>query len=163
MSYTKGDIIREAFSEIGLGAFAYSQRPEDMQTALRRMGMMLAEWEADGVDLGYPLAATPNEDSIADDSEIPLDAIRAVILNLACEIAPNYGKTASRATKVGAKRAKSVLLRNSPVPARLIDYTAVPLGAGHKSTNIITMAVEEPVDGTPALLDYTPIAENLED
>lgn len=144
MAWTKGDIIAEAFAEIGLGAYAYSLQPEDKQTALRRMNLMLAEWEADGIDVGYTVVDTPDDDTFSDDSEINTDAIRAVICSLAVEIAPNYGKTVSRNTASTAKRGKAKALRSSVTPpARKIDYTAVPLGAGHKARRITTMAPEE--------------------
>ena len=133
MSYTKGDIIKEALAEIGLGAFAYSLQPEDKATALRRLNAMLAEWEVDGLKTGYIPTATPGQDRFSDDSLIEDYAVRAVILNLACEIAPNYGKQVSQKTATGAVKGRKIVRReNAEVPSRGFDYTAVPLGAGHK-------------------------------
>lgn len=136
--WTKGEIIKEAFAELGLGAYAYSLQPEDMQTALRRMNLMLAEWDADGINVGYTVVDEPNDDTFTDDSGIGTEFIRGVICSLAVEIAPNYGKTVSRNTASNARRGKAKALRvSAPTPPRKIDYTAVPLGAGNRGQRFI--------------------------
>lgn len=145
MPWTNEDIIKEAFAEIGLGAVAYSLQPEDIQTALRRMNLMLAEWGADGIDVGYTAVDTPDADDFDEDSEINTDAVRAVILNLAIEIAPNYGKQVSTRTLIEAKNGKRRAKRDSiTVPAKVLDNGAIPAGAGHKyrGTTILPSKVD---------------------
>lgn len=134
---TKDDIIKQAFSEIGLGAYSYSLQPEDKQTALSRLDLLMAEWLADGIDIEYL------EGGISGDSGLADANVRAVILNLAVEIAPNFGIQLSPNTIRGAVKAKAIVRRNTlTVPSRVTNTTAIPAGAGHKLRRRINLVQE---------------------
>ena len=133
MSWTKRQLIVGALEEIGIASYEFDISPEQFESALRRMDSMMAEWNVQGIRVGYPLS-TIAESSIAQDSGVPDSATEAIITNLAMRIAPSYGKEAPRATKVTAKKAYSTLQmralaqnpQNKQYPATL------PTGAGNR-------------------------------
>lgn len=140
MSYTKRQIITEAFAEIGLGPYQYDRRPEDDQTALRRLNALAAEWSAAGVDLGFPSNNTPGTDDLDADSQVPPHLVRGLICALAVDLCPGYGKAPNPATVRAAATAKDLALSQSvEVPSAVMDRQSVPAGAGHKYTNQIAL------------------------
>ena len=44
MGYTKRQYIEAALTEIGLADYVFNSTPQDLQTALRRLDGMMAEW-----------------------------------------------------------------------------------------------------------------------
>ena len=67
---------------------------------------MLAEWNAKGIRLGYPIPGSPDDDLASEAAAVPDSAYEAVILNLAIRLAPQYGKTVALETKATAKEFK---------------------------------------------------------
>lgn len=133
MGWTKQDIIEAAFEELGLGAYAYDLRPEDLTTGLNRLNTLMAEWQGGGVGLGYPAGGTPDADNLTTDSNLPPDAVNGVIAGLAVALAPGYGKQPSRDTKIAARAGKNLVLRKSmTLPAKQPDTRNYPAGAGRK-------------------------------
>ncbi|MFB1502121.1 packaged DNA stabilization gp4 family protein, partial [Thiocapsa sp. N5-Cardenillas] len=105
MSYSKRQFVEGAFEEIGLASYVYDLQPQDYQTGLRRLDAMMAEWNARGLRLGYPLPSAPQDSDIDAATDIPDAANEAVVLNLAIRLASGYGKTVAPATAALAKRA----------------------------------------------------------
>lgn len=141
MSWTKRDIIRAAFEEIGLGSYAYDAQAEDYQGALRRLNALVASWSGSGANTGYPSNNTPDTDEIDSDSNLPADAVRGVICGLACDIAPSYGKQASPSTMTAANAGRLLMMRKSAViPEKRTDLASIPAGAGHKLRHQINLS-----------------------
>ena len=59
MSWTKREIVEEAYGELALAGYVFDLDPEEEQAALRKLDTMMAVWDARGVRLGYPLASSP--------------------------------------------------------------------------------------------------------
>ncbi len=133
MSYTKGELVHSALNEIGIAEYDFDIGPEQTESALRRLDSMLAEWNAKGVVLGYPIPITADGSELSEDSNIPDSAWEAVITNLAIKLAPSYGKTVSPDTKISAKKAMNLLYSISTKPNEM-QMNVLPKGAGHKST-----------------------------
>lgn len=133
MSWTKGEIIGEAFAEIGLATYTFDLQPEQWASALRRLDAMIAQWENKGIRLAWPLPTTYAGASLGEDSNAPDTAFEALWTNLAIRLAPGYGKTVSPDTKSLANVAYKTLLSKAaqPVPMQ-VDNMAVPAGAGWK-------------------------------
>ena len=55
MGYTKEQFVIGGFEEIGFASYAYDLQPEQLNTALRRLDAMLAEWYGKGIRIGYPM------------------------------------------------------------------------------------------------------------
>ena len=133
MSWTKREVVQNAFEEVGLASYAFDLQPEQMQAGLRRLDNMMATWNSRGLRIGYPLEDNPSLSSLDQDAGVTDEAIEAIVSNLAIRLAPLLGKTVSPDTKATARSAYMALLsRRSTIPERLIDVNAVPAGAGTK-------------------------------
>lgn len=133
MSYSKGELAQSALEELGVSGYDFDTSPDQLQTAIGRMDMMLAEWNIKGIRLGYPISKEENSEP-GDDSNIPDWAWEAVITNLAIRLAPSYGKTVSLDTRAVAKNSFTTLCSNFSMP-REMQFNSMPRGAGYKGTN----------------------------
>jgi hypothetical protein len=133
MSWLKRDIIEAALEEIGFGPNSYDIRAEDYATGLNRLNTLMAQWQGDGVGLGYPASNSADGDDLDADSNLPPDAVNGVIAGLAVALAPGFGKQVSKDTKVAARKGEQLIRRKTAtIPSRKADLTTYPAGAGHK-------------------------------
>mgnify|MGYP006921380107 CR=1 FL=1 len=132
MGYTKQQLIDGAFAEIGLATYVFDIGAEQQQAALRRLDGMMAEWNARGVRLGYPLSGSPQDSVLTAESNVPDSAWEAIVCNLAIRIAPSYGKTPTPETKATAKSAYNAVLSLSAMPSEMQLPGTLPAGAGNK-------------------------------
>lgn len=132
MSWTKRQFIEQAFEEIGLASYVFDLQPEQLASAMRRLDAMIAFWNTRGIRIGYPLPSTPNAGSLDSESGVPDSANQAVILNLAVQLAPSFGKTVSPDTKLNAKEAFKALMSLSTTPSEMQLPSMMPAGAGNK-------------------------------
>jgi hypothetical protein len=133
VSWTKREVVQNAFEEVGLASYAFDLQPEQMQAGLRRLDNMMATWNSRGLRIGYPLTDSPAGSDLDQDTNVTDEAIEAIVSNLAIRLAPLLGKTVSPDTKATARSTYMALLsRRSTIPERLIDVNAVPAGAGTK-------------------------------
>lgn len=141
MSWTKLNIINSALSEIGLGGYVFDATPEEKQDALSRLDALMARWEEDGIVTGYTVEDGPDVDTITGDSGIAQQYVRAVVLGLAVDIAPSYGKQPMPQTTRGAAEGYSRARGGQTPPVKRRDTTSVPAGAGHRyySPQVITL------------------------
>ena len=140
--WSKLDVINQAFSEIGKGAFEFDLQPEDMQTALRKLDAMLATWGGTlGVRIGY--AGGDGKGDLGVDTMVPDWAYEALYLNLALRLCPDYGKTPSPLTVKDAKAAlDAVRNRTVMVATRNISGYA---GAGNSWWGATAIPQENPL------------------
>lgn len=133
MSWTKRQLIEEAFKEIGLAGYVYDLTPDQLQTALRRMDAMMAGWESNGVRVGYPIPNNPDTSDIDTDSNLPGFAIEAVYTNLGMRIAPMFGKTIGPETRQFADMSYNNMANQVAIPTieRQMPQT-MPRGQGTK-------------------------------
>lgn len=131
MSYTKREIIQQAFDEIGVtesvGVDVYVQ-------ALRKLDAMVAGWAKRGVHLSYPFASSPSEASLDTATTCPDYAHEAMSLGLAIRIAPSFGKlpAAMMDTRKEFKLAFNMLMAHSIEVVERQFPNTLPRGAGHK-------------------------------
>lgn len=134
MSWSKRQIITEAFGELALASYDFDLSPEEMQAALRRLDSMMATWGSQGLQLGYNLGTSPDDTDLDQDSGIPLEAVEATFLGLAVRIAGSKGKAVSTTTSRTAKAAFDALM--SRVASAQIQEqqlaSGTPRGAGRK-------------------------------
>ena len=154
MSWTKGEIIRDVFTEMGIASYEFDVSPEETVSAIRRLDTMMSEWEIRGLRLGYPQPSEADGSSSDDESNVPAYALDAIITNLAIRLAPSYGKGLSPDTKTTARRALTVLYGRSAKPVEQ-QMNAMPKGAGYKTTeNRWTSSPEDPLaTGDDNILD----------
>lgn len=141
MSYTKGNLASAALEEIGIAEYEFDISPEQRQSVIRRLDMMMAEWGARFLRLSYPIttSVTPDPDQ---ESNLPDWVGEAVISNLAIRIAPSYGKTVSPETRAVAKNAYTTMCGVFSKPKEM-QFNSMPKGAGYKSTEFPYIANPE--------------------
>lgn len=134
---TKNDLVIAALRKLGIASDATltDVEPQSNEDAVTDLELMMAEWLGDGkgIDVGYQFAS---EDAPDDSHGMELYALSAVILNLACRIAPDYGREASAKLVMGARYGKEQLVKltaesrarkaKSGYPSRM------PIGTGNR-------------------------------
>ena len=132
MSWTKRQIIQQAFDEIGLAPYVFDLTADQLESALRRLDSMLAMWDSKVIRLGYPLPNSPQNSDLDSETNMPDIAVEAAFLQLAVRIAPSYGKAVSIETKAAAKHAYDALLVQFATPPEMHIPAGYPIGAGYK-------------------------------
>lgn len=132
MSWTKRQLVLQAFEEVGYASYAYDLQPEQLQAGLRRLEALMGTWNGRGIRLGYPLTNDPDAAELDAASNIPDAATEAVYTNLAIRIAPIVGKTVSVETKQAARSAYMELLSRFTKPQEQQLPSTMPAGAGNK-------------------------------
>lgn len=141
MGWTKRDIIKQAFREIGVTDYLFDLETDDIRAALRELDTMVAEWDIS--NLTYPQPTSPGDSDIDADSTLASYAIPAAYAGLAVRLAPDYGKQVSAETKAMARDGLTkVRQKTSTWPVRLADGHYLPSGAGHKDTENITISID---------------------
>ena len=147
MGYTKRQFVTAALEEIGLASYVFDLQPEQLQSALRRLDALMADWNGKGIRLGYPLPSSPQDSDLDEESNVPDSANEAVILNLAIRLAPSYGKQVAIETKASAKQGYDVLLQRATVPPQQQLPGSLPSGAGNKPWRVYDgQFIRPPVD-----------------
>jgi hypothetical protein len=149
MSYTKRQFVFAALEELGLAAYVFDASPEQLQSAMRRLDALMAEWNGMGIRLGYPLPFSPEDSDLDDETEVPDWANDAIICGLACRIAPSYGKQTLPATMATANRGLNAILSRFTVPIEKSLPAGMPLGAGHKNSDPFTESPADPLLSGP--------------
>ena len=132
MGYSKRQFINKALSKIGLANYAFDMQPEQLQSALSDLDGMMAEWNAKGIRLSYPLPGSPENSDIDAETAVPDLAWQAVYYNLAIRIADDFGKTPSPSTRSTAKSSYNTVLLASAMPPEMQFPDTLPAGAGNK-------------------------------
>lgn len=164
MSWTKRQLVEQAFAELALAGYTFDLQPEEITTAVLRMDAMLAMWgAAKGVRIGYNATEDPLDADPDQDSGIPDWANEGVFLNLAIRLAAGFGKPLPRTTAATAKEAFDgiVSLCSAPIPEmQFMSHT--PSGAGNKQRGYPRPFLPPPVDrlttGEDGLLDFNGVA-----
>ena len=159
MGYSKRQFIDAAYEEIGLAGYVFDLEPEQLQSALRRLDSMMAEWNARGIRIGYPIPLSPQDSDLDELSQVPDSANEAIITNLALRLAPRHGKTPMPETKITAKGAYNTLLARACFPPEMQMPGSMPAGAGHKplldsNTTFLTPPVETIDAGTDSVITF---------
>lgn len=129
MSWTKEDLLKTAFSELGMADFYYDLEPEQIQDAARKMEAMIAEW---GLRLGYNQSSNPQDIDVSADSGLPDSANSAVYLNVALRLGRTYGKQIPRDLRIDARIAlEDLTVQKIVIPQK--DFAPGTLcGAGNE-------------------------------
>jgi hypothetical protein len=133
--WTKRQIIEQALEEIGLASYIFDMTADQLESALRRLDLMVASWQARNIQIGYPLPASPGNSNIDEQIQTSLNNNEALVLNLAVRLAPAYGKVVLPDTKVTAKLLYDQLLIRAAMPYEQQFVRTLPLGAGYKRTD----------------------------
>lgn len=134
MGWSKRQIVSGAYAELALAGWDVDLSPEELQTGLNRLDLFMASWDAQGIRLGYALSLSPDDSDLDQQSGLPLFAVRAVVLTLACELAAGKGKQLAVSTTRACKSAYDSMI--SKLASESVIRQQLPsgmhLGAGNK-------------------------------
>lgn len=153
MGWSKRQFITQAFDEIGLAGYVFDLSPEQLNSALLKLDAMMAQWNAKNIKLGYPLATSPQNSNIDQETDVPLESAEAIYTNLAIRIASSFGKAVPIETKQFAKIAYDTLLAAAAFPRQQQFPGTMPSGSGNKPwRNIDDPFLRDP-DDSPLAID----------
>jgi hypothetical protein len=132
MGWTRRDFCETALEELGIAADVFDSQPELLESARKRLDAMMAEWNARGIRLGYPIGSDPMDGDLDDATGVPDSANEAIYTSLAVRLAPTYGKTPMPETKATAARGYQTVLSRAAMPPQMQMPATMPAGAGHK-------------------------------
>jgi hypothetical protein len=151
MGYSKRQFVAAAFEEIGLASYVFDLQQEQLQSAMRRIDAMMADWNGKGIRLGYPLPNSPQDSDLDEPTLVPDWANEAIITNGAVRIAPGYGKVVMPETKAVAKDSYNTLLQRATMPPEQQLPATMPAGAGNKPWRVYDNPfIRPPVDPVDA-------------
>jgi hypothetical protein len=108
MPWTKRDLLKQAFAEIGIADYEFDTQPEMMQHGLRVLDLLVAEWATRGVRIGF--SGGDGKGRVDADLQVPEWAVRPLYLSVAMDIASTYGKQPSQRTMTAQHQAYSAML-----------------------------------------------------
>ena len=132
MGWTKRNLVKKAYSSIGLSSVDFDLPAEQLLDGLLSLEAMMASWDSAGLRLGYPIVAEPVEGDLDQQAGVPDYAYRAIYMKLAIELAANIGREVSSRFAAMAKEAydRLVAVQAAPIPMRY--PSTMPSGAGNK-------------------------------
>lgn len=132
MGYSKRQFVEAAFEEIGLASYVFDLQPQQLESALRRLDAMIADWNGKGIRVGFPLSVSPQQADLDQQTYVPDMANQAIITGLAVRLAPSYGKQVMPGTMAIAKSSYDTLLAKAAMPPEQQFPDTLPSGAGNK-------------------------------
>lgn len=142
MSYTRRQLVEDALDEIGFSPDDFDMPAAKLQSAARKLDSMIAQWNARGVLLGWPIPSSPELTDLDTETGLPDAAWEAVVTNLALRIAPSFGKPVMQETKSAAKMAKNTLFAKSVATLKR-SLGTLPSGAGNKPHRFTEFIVDK--------------------
>lgn len=131
MGWSKRDFIIKAFGELGLASYIFNLTPAQFQDAANRLDAMMAQWNATGIRIGYPISSSPTDYDLDEPTQTQDAACKAIYTNLAIDLAPSYGRTLSPNTMINAKKALDALESFLSMPQPM-QMSVIPRGAGNR-------------------------------
>ena len=155
MSWTKLQFIQAALDEIGIASYVFDSDPGQLESAMRRLDAMIATWNALGIRLGFTLPGSPQNSDLSQESGVRDFANQAIILKLAIQLAPSFGKTVLPDTKMSANEAfKALQIHYAQPIERQLPYD-MPLGAGNKTEDRYVLPPKDYIaTGPDGILDF---------
>lgn len=133
MSWTKRQLVVQAYTELGLANYVFDLEPEQLQNACNVMDAMIASWSGVGAQIAYPASTSPGTTDLDADSTIPDFCNAAVYLGLALRLAPSMGKNPPQMTMIAAKQAYlNMLTMLTATPNEMSYPSTLPKGQGNK-------------------------------
>ena len=150
MTWSKRNVIEQAFSEIGKGHYEFDLEPDVLQSALRQLDAMMATWSG---TLGAKVNFSGGDGfgEISQKAGVPDWAVEALYLNLAIRLAPSFGKMVSPQTIASARQAYDglVLRTIKPTPRVLTGYAG-----GGSRRSAIPVPIDDLVTATNNPLEF---------
>lgn len=129
---TKRLVVDMAYDEVRMAVPEFQVNPNELNTVLTKLDMLMSEWEVSGIYLGYNAPSIPGNGNLEDPIGIPNAALHSVALYLALRVSPAFGKALSGETKAAMALAMSNLRgMTAHIPNMRLPRTT-PLGSGNR-------------------------------
>jgi hypothetical protein len=132
MSWTKRDLVVQAFDAIGLNVNRYQLQADDLESARRTLDAMMGMWDASGIKLGYTLPQSANGSDLDEESGLSQHSVLAVYSNLSILLADVFGKAVPNSLAITAKKAYDTLAIKAAQPGQRQFPGNMPIGAGNR-------------------------------
>lgn len=129
---TKRLVVDMAYDEVRMAVPEFQVNPNELNTVLTKLDMLMDEWKVSGIDLGYNAPSIPGNGDLEDPIGIPNAALHSVALYLALRVSPAFGKTLSGETRAAMALSMSNLRgMTAHIPNMRLPRTT-PLGQGNR-------------------------------
>lgn len=129
---TKYDLVVAAYENLGLAEYVFDLQPEEIASGVKRLDRMMADFDARGIRLGYPIAAIAAAPSPTQVISIPDWAEDPVSLQLSLRIAPTIPKQVSMDVKKSAREGyRTLLMADYEIPQMQMPRH-MPIGLGNR-------------------------------
>ena len=129
---TKQTLVNMAYEECALAGYEFDVSPEELQSALRRLDGLMAEWKVQGIDIGYNAPAAFGQGQLSDWSGVPDWAANVAAMYLALRIAPRMNKSMGPAAQRALASGMVALRAKTQVVPEISLKPWTPYGAGNK-------------------------------
>lgn len=133
MSWTKRQLVEQAYGELALAGYVFDLEPEEILFGVVTLDTLMAQWDALSIRLGYRLGLSPTDTDPDDESGLALRNVGAAYLNLAVALAASKGKTLAASTLKRAKDAYDVLVAD--VAREQVQQVQLPHGTPRGAGN----------------------------
>lgn len=127
MAISNADLIRDSLSLINVLGEGRNATAEQSAHALQVLNHLMADWEADGVELDYY-----PQTELSDETPIPDNAVAGVKGFLAAALAPYYGKQLSPEFLATNGKFYARLVRDSVRDSMPEMSSKLPYGTGQR-------------------------------
>lgn len=126
---TAAQVIKTALQLILVQGSEAALEADEFASGVEYLNDMMAEWESNGIDLGYTPVVT-----LGDEVTIPAYANQAVKQNLAVRLGPEFGGLVSPLLDRNATESYRYML-NAAYEVQSTTYqTTLPMGSGNTAT-----------------------------
>lgn len=129
---TKRLVVDMAYDEVRLAVPEFQINPNELNTVLTKLDMLMAEWETSGIYLGYNQPTIPGTGDLEDEIGIPNAALHATALYLALRVSPAFGKALSAETRAALALSMSNLRGLTAQIPNMRYPRTTPLGQGNR-------------------------------
>lgn len=127
------EVVEDALEDITVKKAEVSLTDDELQSGIRRVNDMLAQWDDLGIIAGYN--PVTNGDDVL---ELDASAVAAVKAKLAIKLAPSYSKPITAALMQNATEAMDMLEAASAHIGEVAYPDSLPLGSGNQCPNTNT-------------------------
>ena len=130
---TANTIIVDALQELLIQASEAPIEADEAQTAIRYLNRMMAEFDAEGISLGYT-----NVSNLSDSITVPDGAVGGIVTNLAIRLASQYDKQVSASLAASAQAGKEAMTNIAVTILETSYPSTLPIGSGNQGDSAFT-------------------------
>jgi hypothetical protein len=135
MAYPISRLCLDALNQIGFADYVFDSNPQQIASIAAQLNSMMANWNGQGIVLGYPIMSDPSLIDINQDCNLPVFAIEPTYLMLCKRISPSFGKTCAPELNANIYQSFNAMISHLSVIGTKQWPNTLPSGAGNKRNN----------------------------